>query len=536
MNAFNALPIKKLMRQAVRDMRASNHDSCVEITTEIIEREPDHAGAHAIQFSALFKAQRFEQARRMGTTAAQLNPKSVFVLNNQACLQLEANQPAAAAGLLKSLIDQYGERGQWLYNLALAQRMVGNFDYAIQTFSRTLDFEETHDKAAFQLADCQALTGNHEQAVRSFAYVRLLRDKHAPSHSNYLHHAVSNGQITQQDLKLELALWQDRFTPTENHYETSPIKDIRAIKIGFSLGKLPTDWLTMLITPLINGLAKGPDTITVYWHDEALNPKLFKQNVTIIQSANLTDADFARQVRDDAIDVMIDVCGMRMGCRQRVLGLQVAPKQYGWLAHEGHYASSRVTVLDLPYALERNDKPSHGNPIPHKVFAALGCHRGLSAQVIANWANLLHELPAWKLLIPCRNQLISKNLIRRFEKLNINRSRLIVDADGSMKLNENTIALDNFIENDPVAVMSALDQGATIVALNGELYPAQHTARLFRQCGLDDQLNSSPASYKQHALDLAHSMDAETFLPSKVDRTHITDINRFINIFRKAIV
>lgn len=542
MNNLNTLSIKELMREAVRDMRAGKHEIAVDITTEIIEREPEHAGAHAIQFSALFKAQRFEQARRMGTVAAKLNPKSVFVLNNQACLQLEAKQPAAAAGLLKSLIDQYGERGQWLYNLALAQRMVGNFDYAIQTFARTLDFEETHDRAAFQLADCHTLAGNHEQAIRAFDYVRLLRGKHAPSHSNYLHHAVNNGQITEADLKLELALWQDRFTPAENRYETSPIKDLNAIRIGFLIGKLPRDWLKMMVVPLINGLANGltnglpkrSDSVTVYWHDERFDPNLFAPNIEIVQSAGLTDADFAREIRAGAIDVMIDVCGMRIGCRQRVLGLQVAAKQYGWLAHEGHYSSNRITVLDLPYAFEHKDKHIDGGPVPDKTFAALGCHRGLSNQVLTNWASLLNELPDWKLLIPCQDKLINRHLKRRFDNLNIDESRLIFDD--TIQLTENTIALDNFVENDPVATMIALKQGATVVAMKGELYPAQHTARLFAQCGLSDQLTASPANYKHHALDLAKSIETGAFIPWRINSGQFDDMENFINATRKAIV
>jgi len=149
MREYSGKSIKKLNSQAIRALRSSKHDQAIEITQAIIDRDDNHAGAHAIQFSSLFKSKQTERARRMGSKAAELNPTSVFILNNQACLQLEAKQPAAAAGLLKSLIDQFGERGQWLYNLALAQRMVGNFDYAIRAFRRTLDLQPEHDRAAF---------------------------------------------------------------------------------------------------------------------------------------------------------------------------------------------------------------------------------------------------------------------------------------------------------------------------------------------------------------------------------------------------
>ena len=567
------------MKQAVQEIRAGNHDQAVDLTTEIIEREADHAGAHAIQFSALFKAQRLEQARRMGTVAAKLNPKSIFVLNNQACLQLEAKQPAAAAGLLKSLIDQYGERGQWLYNLALAQRMVGNFDYAINTFSRTLDFDEVHDRAAFQLADCHTLAGNREQALRAFDYVRLLRGKHAPSHSNYLHYAVSNNQISEQDFKLELAVWQDRFIPSENCYETSPITDSSAVNFGFLIGKLPDHWLTTMVAPLINGLSNASnsnannDTVSVYWHDEQLSPLLFDDTVNVVQSAQFTDADFARQVRSDSIQVLIDVCGMRTGCRQRVLGLQVAAKQYGWLAHEGHYASKHIDVLHLPYAMDFNNAPKSIDTLPENAFYALGVHRGLSERVISAWADILNELPDWNLHIPSRNELINKHLRHRFEALKVDRSRLLFGDP--MQLSHTSIALDNFIENDPVASMMALSNFANvshsqnnqglnqggIVTLKGEHYPAQHTARLLDQCGCNDQISVSLTDYKQQAINLARqnsglqNSESESANPensnlesSNLEKAHqasadqtldamqIRNINAFIETFRAAVI
>lgn len=536
------------MRQAVRDLRAAKYDSTIDITSEIIEREPNHAGAHAVQFSALFKSKRLEQARRMGTIAAKLNPNSVFVLNNQACLQLEAKQPAAASGLLKSLIEQYGARGQWLYNLALAQRMVGNFDYAITTFSRTLDFDEAHDRAAFQLADCLTLTGNHEHAVRTFDYVRLLRSKHAASHSNYLHHAASNNLISKADLKLELALWRDRFIPAQKCYQTNPIKDEKAINIGFLIGKIPEHWSSMMVAPLINGLANEitdpttpyNDRVTVYWHDEQLKHDLFGRTVNVVPSARFTDADFAREVRADGIDVLIDICGMRIGCRQRVLGLQVATKQLGWLAHEGVYSTDKIKALDIPYALEKPNHPRLKNQkprtskLPAKTFTALGCHRGLSEQVLESWASLLRDLPDWHLHISSDDKLINRRLRQQFKKQAIDESRLLFDT--TISLHNQAIALDNFTDNDPVACMLALEQGATIVAIKGELYPAQHTAKLLEQCGHDDWVCPSHSAYKSRAIALTQESTLTGASKAQFDNSGVTDMPSFIGRFRTQII
>ena len=233
MKQFGDMSLETLAARSIQALRASNHTQAVEITEEMIWRQADHAGAHAVQFSSLFKAKKFEQARRIGARAAELNPNSVFILNNQACLQLEAKQPASAAGLLKSLIDQFGERSQWLYNLALAQRMVGNYEHAISMFRRTLDHQPEHDRAAFQLADCLKTVGHHEDAVQAYDYVRLLRSKHAPTHSNYIHNAVANNSLSKLGLDHELGLWQERFIPKDNRYAVDQPSDALSIRIGF---------------------------------------------------------------------------------------------------------------------------------------------------------------------------------------------------------------------------------------------------------------------------------------------------------------
>jgi len=68
----SGLSIKKLYRRAVRALRRSNHDDALLLTQEIIARQPDHAGAHAVQFSSLFKNKKFESARQIGNQAAEL--------------------------------------------------------------------------------------------------------------------------------------------------------------------------------------------------------------------------------------------------------------------------------------------------------------------------------------------------------------------------------------------------------------------------------------------------------------------------------
>ena len=527
----------KLLKQAVSELRAGDHDSAIDLTAKIIETDPDHAGAHAIQFSAFFKSQRLEEARRMGTQAAKLNPRSVFILNNQACLQLEAKQAAAASGLLKSLIEQFGERGQWLYNLALAQRQVGNFEYAITTFTRTLDFEPEHDKAAFQLADCLNLVGDHEKAVAAYDYVRLLRHKHAPSHSNYIHQAAVNNTISARDIELELALWGERFIPADKVYDDRPSLNPQRPRVGFLLGKLPRHWTEQMVAPVANALASDAE-VSIYWHDERMDQSLFDSQISIIPSAKFTDADFARRVRSDHVDALIDVCGMRIGSRQRALGLKVAAHQYGWLAHEGRYATPFVEVIDAsfgmqPYAVQLT-RHLGTKTIPSQTFSGIGCYRGVSDEVLIAWAAILKQCPNWNLHISNKQPPLVNRIKEKMERHGVEANRLVFATD--LELTETTIALDNFVDNDPVALVEVLNKGGRVVAKRGRLYPAQHSEYILKQCRSEDWINNDTAQYIQQAIAMSQEPLGTGLSKHQLQQSGLSNIEEFSDRFKKVVL
>jgi len=536
MSEYSDQPIKQLNSEAVRALRASRHEDAIEITNEIIEREDTHASAHAIQFSSLFKSKKFEQARRMGGKAAQLNPESVFILNNQACLQLEAKQPAAAAGLLKSLIDQFGERGQWLYNLALAQRMVGNFEYAIKMFRRTLDHEPEHDRAAFQLADCLKVVGHQEEAVKAFDYVRLLRSKHAPTHGNFIHHSVDNNWFTQIELEQELALWRERFIPKDKRYNVDQPSSPLSVNIGFTIGAIPSDWLLNIVVPVVNQLSTGKDSISVYWHNENTASGLFEDSVNIVAAAGMSDADFAREVRADGIEVMIDVCGMRIGSRQRSLGLHLCGRQFGWLAHEGAYATPLVTTLDDKLITQRFYVAPFGSrttPAPKKSVIGIGSKKGLPYQVLKSWAYIMHQLDGWKLLLDANSPHVIKLLKQRFLALGIANDRLIFDTTKGPS--RGSIVLDNFVSNEIIGASHALEAGGILVALKGPLFPAQQTAALLEQVERSDWLCDSAADYVQRAIALADGALAEPLSAEDFEMSRVRNLQTFVMHFRNTI-
>ena len=296
-----------------------------------------------------------------------------------------------------------------------------------------------------------------------------------------------------------------------------------------------------MVAPLINRLSQSSDDVSVYWHDERLPNKLFNSDVKLILASSLSDADFARRVRSDKIDAMVDICGMRVGSRQRSLGLHLCNQQLGWLAHEGLYASPLITPIEAKFGAQRYfiageiNKAKQARNSFNNTFVGIGAKQGLAYDVIKTWAYILHQVKDWRLLIDTANNHIVKVLKQRFSALGINSERLIFD--NNPEINQGSIVLDNFIANEPVSACSAIEAGGVLVALKGPLFPAQHTAALLSQVGRVDWLCESRIDYANKAIYLTQQ-NSDEFTPvssTELEACGVRDIESFANHFRSII-
>ena len=525
MSTRESIQISEKMRAAVSAFKHKDYSKTVDITADIINKDPEHSGAHSLQFNALFESGRHEQARRIGTKTAKLNPTSLVILNNQACLQLDAKQPAAAAGLLKSLIDQYGERSQWLYNLGLAHKLAGNHQYAEQAFARTNDLEPEHDRASFQLTESYIETGNLDAALRASQHLRLLRPNHANTQANHLHLRVTTNTISLAELLFETRLWRAKFIPDGKHYDTQVLDKKRPLHIGVNIGEGGTKLIRPLISPLADWFLQQDDKVTIFWHTDSDPTSEFDPSVTLVDSNRLSDAEFAKRAHADDLDIIIDTCGFGRGNRQRALGLQLAKKQFGWLTHEGHYAANEVQLLDplLNFYTADLSEDTSRSVLSERTIYGLACHKGLTEQVVRLWAEVLRKLPNWRLQVDLTDPSMQRLLVEQFSREKIDKSRLIFAVE--TKLGADSIALDNIVENCPVSSIKAVRDGATVITMRGPLHPSQHTARVLAQCGKGDWVCHDYEQFVHDAYKAAKTGQYQSLGSSESHRSKLSDIS-----------
>ena len=531
-------PIRSLVQAASKALKQDKYQEVVGVCNKIIGLQDDHAVAYSMLFTSLYRSGELEQARLIGGRAAELNPTTEFILNNQACLQLDANHPAAAAGLLRTLIKQNGKKAKWLYNLGLAQRSVGSYQNAIDIFNQTLDVNPAHARAAFQLADLYEYCGMLELSTRQFNYLRLLRPHHRETRRWYINSAASNGDISEADLHHEIRLWGDKFTPNSKPYPATVATQSNSLKLGFVVGAIPQSWWTSMVAPVLDQLSVHEE-VTLYWQNRLPVPAQAEHKFAIVESFGLSDSSFARQVRTDHIEVIIDVCGMRAGCRQRAYGLKLANKQFGWLAHEGLYISEAVTALDKYLGQQRfyfnvaqKNKRAKGASTKKTLFG-INCTEGLRDTTVETWAQILQESNGWNLSLDADRPEIVKQLRANFAKYSVDRSHITFNTTPNIK--QGAIVLENLANNDVVKVEKALREGATIVALEGEIFQAQQSAALLKQIDKADWIMKDKVSYRNRTLSLMDMAQRPHVSREELALAGIYNVEHFAKRIRKII-
>lgn len=534
--------VRLLLRRAVRAIRTNQFPDAIKFINEVLERQPENKRANALKFTAYYMNKQFEKARQVGTQAASLNPQSEYIVNNQACLQLGKGHASEASELLEGLVNEKGDNAQWLYNLGLAHAQLGKFELAINTFNRVLDIQPDYHKALLQRASVELKLGLHENAYQTLNLLRLTVPSQHSSAASHISHGLRFNQLSQEALEQELAIWGKHFIPKSRVYENNAIDTSKPLKIGFVIGSIPLlEWQT-IVNPLMNALAKLDHQITIYWHKSGILPISSSSNITIKNCRSLSDADFAKLCRKNNNDILVDIGGMHTLTRERTFGISLAQKQYAWLTHAGVFSTPLIQNLDAKLGdyrfavkqLKADNKTTNTQAkMPRNAIAAIGCEAGLSLKTVRVWSKIL-MLTSKKLVLDTKQESIQRQLVKRFEQFDINADQIIFISGIDFKAGH--IVLDNIDYNAIARASESLLNGANVVTLKGELFPAKRTATLLELTNNNQWACDSEQEYIDLVLKLIESKHKNSKIKKQIKSSGIDDITKFSQHFVKTLI
>jgi len=328
-------------------------------------------------------------------------------------------------------------------------------------------------------------------------------------------------------------------------YTNSRVMD-RPLKIGFVSADFRNHAVAKFVIPFFEELHKREGFITyAYSNHGAVDESMLriKENMDVWRTVmQWSDDKLAEKIREDQIDILIDMSGHTAGDRLKVFARHPAPVQITWIGYPGttgikamDYILMENTVLPgkninaqftekiirIPrsYAFDVEEKLPDVTETPcvNNNFITFGSFNRLNKinrEVIALWCEVLRKLPDSRLqMAGMPSDGAPDELLTWFKEGGISEDRLYFYPRSGfveyLKLhNQVDFCLDTFPYTGGTTTMHALWMGVPTLTLIGDTYPSAQGGAVNNRAGLSQHfIADSKAEFVAKALFLAENKD-----------------------------
>lgn len=257
----------------------------------------------------------------------------------------------------------------------------------------------------------------------------------------------------------------------------------------------------------------------------------------------LSDVDVARLMRDDDIDIAIDLKGQTNASRFHLLAHRPAPVQVSFLGYPGtsgapfldyvigdpivtpasHAAHYSERIAQMPVCYQPNDRKrgmpaaptraEFGLPDDAVVLCCFNQTYKISPEVADLWARIMREAPGTVLWLLVWNQDAARNLMGELHARGIAPERVFFSPTASMAAHQARLQcadlfLDTWPYNAHTTASDALWAGVPVLTVPGQTFASRVAASLVSACGLPQLACADAEAYVQQAVALAQSPTA----------------------------
>jgi predicted O-linked N-acetylglucosamine transferase (SPINDLY family) len=251
-----------------------------------------------------------------------------------------------------------------------------------------------------------------------------------------------------------------------------------------------------------------------------------------------SDADIAQAIREDGIDILVDLKGYTLRGRAGIFALRPAPIQVNYLGFPGTMGSDChdyiigdpvVTPLDhaegyseciaqLPGCYQPNDRrravaepqsrARWGLPADAFVFCSFNANYKITPEVFDAWCRLLAAVPDAILWTFESNGQARRNLLAEAARRGIGAERFywappLSNAEHLARIGCADLFLDTLPVNAHTTASDALWAGLPVVTVRGDTFVSRVAASLLTAAGLAELVAGDLAGYERMALELA---------------------------------
>ena len=499
-------------------------DAAIEAATTALRFDPNQAEAYINLSFSLCKRGRLDDAITAARHAIRLIPQRYEAHNNLATALFERGRLHEAAAACREALKCKPDSAEGWNNLAAAQKDLGQIADSIQSYRRAISLSSRptfHSNLIFAMhfdADCPPAEMVRERA----AWARLHAE---PMKSSILPHG--NDPNPARRLRIGYLSPDFRLHPVgrfflpllaNHHHENLEI-------ICYGSVAVPDD-----LTARVKSLADG-------W----------------IDIRRMTDDQAASKIRDDKIDILIDLAMHGADNRLPVFARKPAPIQATYLAYPGttgldaiDYRISDQTLdppgelpadytektIYLPHSYWCYQPPADAPPVSplpaaSAGFITFGCLNNfckVSPAALAAWREILAAVPNSHLLLHTATGPHREKITGDFATAGVAADRLsfspFISTQEYFRLyGQIDIALDPFPAAGGTTTCDALWMGVPVITLHGKTAIGRGGASILSAVGLTHCIAADVPQYVSLAVDYAKDLPRLSGMRSSLRQT-----------------
>jgi predicted O-linked N-acetylglucosamine transferase (SPINDLY family) len=354
----------------------------------------------------------------------------------------------------------------------------------------------------------------------------------------------------------------------------------RPLRVGYVSPDFRQHSVIHFLEPLLAHHDRQAFEVTAY--AEVAEPDAVTQRFQALtqrwrSTVGLSDSALRRQVRDDRIDILIDLAGHTGSSRITAFAVKPAPVTATWLGYpgttglstidyrftdeqadptgiaEGHHTERLVRLPDgfLCYQPPTGTTSVTPTPVLTKGFVTFGSFNypeKVTPEVVETWAAILWEVPGSRLLLKgwhFGDPAIRRRYLDEFAAGGIMPGRvelraLIPGMIEHLRLyDEIDIALDPFPYNGTTTTCESLWMGVPVVTLVGDRHAARVGSSLLGQIGLTELAAPDRGAYIRIGTGLARDTQRlnalRLGLRDRMRASALMDAPRFSKSFEAAL-
>ncbi|HEY8749214.1 MAG TPA: tetratricopeptide repeat protein [Tepidisphaeraceae bacterium] len=556
--------VHPIYEQAVRNHRAGQLAQAESLYRQVLESAPGHADAMHMLGILAHQAGNSPDAVELLGRAVEINPHNADYHCNFAIALARKGEIDRAIDELEIAIRLKPGAAQAHNNLANLLRRRGQTDQAIEHYHKALDIRPNYASALANLGNAQMDGGQVDEAIASFRKAESLGNAAAAGSLLYALHF--HPQSTPRSLRDEHVRWNRIYAlplaPKRNEYTNNTDPD-RPLRVGYVSPDFRLHPVGRFLLPLFEHHDRERFKIYCYsdvHRPDAITERLSRDAHGWRETCAIGDEQLAIAVRQDQIDILVDLTMHMAGNRLGVFARKPAPLQVTYLAY---CSTTGLTAMDYrltdPYldpppgnggAFLRDDsvyseksvrlpgcywcyapwqESPEVTPPPmlksgRVTFGCLNNFCKVTRPTLEAWRLLMHDVPDSRLIIHAHEGLHRQRVREFFAGGQIDPSR--IEFVSSAPLLEYLriyqridIALDPFPYGGGTTTCDALWMGVVVVSLAGEIAVSRGGLSILSQLGLERWVGNDPESYVRIAGTLARDVDQLTQLRASLRDT-----------------